>query len=107
MIDGLSVAQEEYDQELAARRHAEAEVSRLKIELSGQAAKLTALSGDEKKHELHQQLTQELSDNLTGLEHDLSKLKVERDMALAEVEELSASKRLVRPVCIGMFVVPI
>lgn len=96
MIDGLSVAQEEYDQELAARRYAEAEVSRLKIELSGQAAKLTALAAEEKKQELHQKLTQELSDNLSGLERDLSKLRVERDMTLAEVEELSASKRLVQ-----------
>jgi hypothetical protein len=31
---------------------------------------------------------------LSGLEHELSKLRVERDMTLAEVEELSASKRL-------------
>jgi regulator of replication initiation timing len=37
-------------------------------------------------------MSRELSDNLSELERDLSKLKVERDMALAEVEELSASK---------------
>ncbi|KAH8119286.1 RhoGAP-domain-containing protein [Phellopilus nigrolimitatus] len=92
MFDGLSVAQTEYSQELEARRNAEEEVSRLKIELSGQAARLTALSSDERKREVQQQLTKELSDNLNGLEQDLSKLRVERDMTLAEVEELSASK---------------
>jgi hypothetical protein len=48
------------------------------------------LSGDSRKQELRQQLSKELYDNLAGLEHDLSRLKVERDMALAEVEELSA-----------------
>lgn len=95
MFDGLSVAQEEYDQECQARRNAESEVSRLKIELSGQAARLTALQGDDRRREVQKQLTQELSKNLTGLEKDLSKLKVERDMTLAEVEELSASKRYV------------
>ncbi|THH10505.1 hypothetical protein EW145_g1289 [Phellinidium pouzarii] len=92
MIDGLSVAQNEYDQERAARHKAEAEVSRLKIELSGHAARITALSSDERRHEVQKQLSKEMSDNLTGLEQDLSKLKVERDMTLAEVEELSASK---------------
>ncbi|KAI5121576.1 hypothetical protein M0805_000755 [Coniferiporia weirii] len=92
MFDGLSVAQEEYNQEVAARHNAETEVSRLKIELSGHAARITALSGDDRRHEVQKQLTKELSDNLSGLEQDLSKLKVERDMTLAEVEELSASK---------------
>ena len=92
MLDGLSMAHDEYKQELAARRIAEEEVSRLKIELSGQAARITALSSDERRREVQKQLTKEMSDNLTGLEQDLSKLKVERDMTLAEVEELSASK---------------
>lgn len=38
-------------------------------------------------------MTKELHDQLSGLEQDLSKLKVDRDMALAEVEEISATKR--------------
>ena len=92
MFDGLSVAHDEYNLELTARRNAEAEVSRLKIELSGQAARLTALTSDDRRREVHKQLAREISDSLTGLERDLSKLKVERDMTLAEVEELSATK---------------
>jgi hypothetical protein len=91
-VDGLTVASTEYDQELKARRDAEAEVTRLRVLLSGQAVRLTAISGEVKRQELRQQMSQELNDNLDELEQNLSKLKVERDMALAEVEELSATK---------------
>ncbi|KAG6896429.1 hypothetical protein C0992_008304 [Termitomyces sp. T32_za158] len=91
-IEGLTVAQAEYDRELKARRDAEAEVTRLRVLLSGKVAKLTALSGDNRKEKLRQQLSKELHDSLSGLELDLSNLKVERDMALAEVEELEATK---------------
>ena len=91
----MTVAQTEYDRELKARRDAEAEVTRLRVLLSGQAARLTVLSEDHRRQELRQQLSKELNDNLSGLEHDLSRLKVERDVTLAEVEELSANKRLV------------
>ncbi|KAF8070211.1 signal transducer [Lyophyllum atratum] len=91
-IEGLTVAQTEFDRELKARRDAEAEVTRLRVLLSGQVAKLTALSGDNRKEQLRQQLSKELHENLSGLELDLSNLKVERDMALAEVEELEATR---------------
>jgi hypothetical protein len=91
-IEGLTVAQTEYDRELKARRDAEAEVTRLRVLLSGQAARLTAMSGDSRKQELRQQMSKELNENLSGLEHSLSKLKVQRDMALAEVEELTSKK---------------
>jgi hypothetical protein len=97
-IEGLTVAQAEYDRELKARRDAEAEVTRLRVLISGQAARLTSLSGDAKRQELREQLSKQLHDDLTGLEQDLSKLKVERDVALAEMEELSASKRSAKDV---------
>lgn len=86
----MTVAQAEYDQELKARRDAEAEVTRLRVLLSGQAVRLAALTGDNRKQELREQLSKELHDNLSGLEQDLSRLKVQRDMTLAEFEELSA-----------------
>ncbi|KDQ55860.1 hypothetical protein JAAARDRAFT_133451 [Jaapia argillacea MUCL 33604] len=92
-MDGLTVAHTEYDRECQARRDAEAEVSRLRVLLSGQAARLSAITSESKRQELQQQLSEELSHNLTGLEKDVSKLKVERDLTLAEVEALSASKR--------------
>ncbi|KAF9227151.1 RhoGAP-domain-containing protein [Gyrodon lividus] len=100
-IDGLTVAQKEYDRELVARRNAEAEVIRLRVLLSGQAAKLTALSGENNRREARRQLSEELSTNLTQLERDLSKLKVERDVTLAEVEELCSSKSSSSITCSG------
>ena len=92
-IDGVIVAQAEYDREWKARRDAEAEITRLRVLLSGQAAKLTAMSGEDRRRELRQQMSKELNDNLSGLEHDLSRLKLERDITLAEMEELSSTKR--------------
>ena len=68
-------------------------MTRLRVLLSSQAVRLKAMSGETKKQEAQKQLSQELSDSLSTLERYLSKLKVERDMALAEVEELSASRR--------------
>jgi len=92
-IDGVLVAQAEHDREWKARRDAEAEVTRLRVLLSGQAAKLTAMSGEDRRRELRQQMSKELNDDLSGLEHDLSRLKLERDMTLAEMEELHSANR--------------
>ena len=78
---------------MKARRAAEAEIIRLRVLLNGQAAKISALSGDARRREAREQFSKELSTDLDRLETDLSKLKVERDMTLAEVEELCASKR--------------
>lgn len=91
-MDGISVASSEYDKELKARRAAEAEVTRLKVQLSGQAASLNAMLEEKGRQQLLQKMTKELHDNLAGLEQNVSKLQVERDMTLAEVEELSNSK---------------
>ncbi|OAX41124.1 RhoGAP-domain-containing protein [Rhizopogon vinicolor AM-OR11-026] len=93
-IEGLTVAQKEHDRELVARRNAEAEVTRLRVLLSGQAAKLTALNGEANRSEARRQLSQDLTKKLDQLQHDLSQLKAERDIALAELEELSASKNV-------------
>ncbi|KAL0956018.1 hypothetical protein HGRIS_002192 [Hohenbuehelia grisea] len=93
----IDVAQTEFDREAKAKRDAEAEVARLRVLLSSQVAKFTTLNGDTRRQELRQKMTQELNDNLSGLEQDLSKLKVERDMTLAEVEELSLTKSATKP----------
>jgi hypothetical protein len=94
-MDGLTVAYEEYEAELNARRGVEAEVTRLRILLSGQAARITALSGQSRREELHRQLAFDHRESLSALEMDLAKLKVERDMALLEMEEIASSRRWV------------
>ncbi|KAI6166046.1 RhoGAP-domain-containing protein [Pisolithus thermaeus] len=91
-MHGLTVAQKEYDRELVARRNAEAEIIRLRVLLSGQAAKLTALSSENKRVEGRKKLSEELTKDLIHLGKDFSRLKVERDLALAEMEELYSSK---------------
>jgi cell division protein FtsB len=92
-MDGLTVAQTEYDAELKARREAESEVTRLRVLLSGQAARLSAMSGVTRKQQLQEQMSQQMTNNLSELEREMSKLKVERDMTRAEVETLCSGKR--------------
>lgn len=67
-------------------------MTRLRVLLSGQAVRLTAITGESKRQEAQKQLAREMSDKMSSLERDLSKLKVERDMTMAEVEQLSASR---------------
>lgn len=95
MFDGLSVAQGEYDNEVASRRDAEAEVSRLRLQLSAQSAELAALNAGQRKRELMEKMSKDMTDSLQGLEQDLSKLKAERDLTLAEVEELQSTREYV------------
>ncbi|KAI9458541.1 RhoGAP-domain-containing protein [Russula earlei] len=90
--NGGLVAYDEYAAELRVRREAEAEVTRLRVLLSGQAARITALSGQGRKDELHKQLSHDLKDSLSVLEQDVAKLKVERDVALVEMEEIASSR---------------
>jgi Rho-type GTPase-activating protein 1/2 len=97
MIDGLTVAQTEYDTEMKARRDAEAEVTRLRVLLSGQAARLTAMNGESVRQEERQRMLKELDEKLSGLSRGIAALRVERDMALAEIEELTAVKRHAGP----------
>ncbi|KAH9994024.1 Rho GTPase activation protein [Russula vinacea] len=92
-MDGLAVAHDECEAELRVRRETEAEVTRLRILLSGQAARITALSGQARREELHKQLMHDLREGLNVLEHDVAKLKVDRDVALAEMEEIASSRR--------------
>lgn len=99
----MSASNEEYDRELATRRDFEEEVKRLRVLVADQNTKLAALAADQRRRELLERTSKELSADVQGLEQNVSKLKAERDMILAEVEELSASKRLDDPV----FIVPV
>ncbi|CAE6533287.1 unnamed protein product, partial [Rhizoctonia solani] len=87
-IHGLSVAQSEYDKELAARRESEAEVTRLRVQLQGQAARLTALTADTRIKEVREQQLADANGAMRTLLRDLAKLKTERDMVVAEIDEL-------------------
>ncbi|KAB5590764.1 Rho-type GTPase-activating protein 3 [Ceratobasidium theobromae] len=88
-IDGLSVAQSEYDKELAARRDAEAEVTRLRVQLSGQTARLTALTAQTRIQDLVEQQLAEANATIRTILRDVAKLRTDRDMLTAEIEELA------------------
>lgn len=68
-------------------------MKRLKVQLSGQAARLTELLAEERKRDVAEQLSRDLNENLHGLERHVSKLKAERDLTVAEMEELTSAKR--------------
>ncbi|PFH46386.1 hypothetical protein AMATHDRAFT_7881 [Amanita thiersii Skay4041] len=102
-IEGLTVAQTEYDRELNARRDAEAEITRLRILLSSQAAKLTALSSDSRRQEQRRKVAKEIQDDLLKLEGDLAKLRVERDLIIVEMENLYNAKSSPHSIVIRSF----
>lgn len=92
-MKGFSVAQEEYQKEVAHRKDVEAEVTRLRVQLAGQAARLVALTAQDRTQSQLEKLAVETTSRLQGLERELAKLKVERDMALAEIEEINLIKK--------------
>lgn len=88
--EGLTIAGEEYDKEAAMRRDLESEVIRLRAQVHGQTARLSLISSDERRAENLRRRSQDLASSLTGLEHDISRLRAQRDISFAEVEELAA-----------------
>ena len=92
-MTGFSVAQEEYQKEVAARKDLQAEVTRLRVQLSGQAARLTAMSAEQRTRASMERLALELGTQIVTLEHEIAKLRVDRDLTLAEIEELASTKK--------------
>ena len=87
------MAGEEYDKEVAHRRDLEAEVSRLRAEVHSQTARLSVISGDERRQENMRRRSNDLATSLDGLQKDLSRLRTLRDISLAEVEELRNNRK--------------
>ena len=65
---------------------------RLRAQVHSQTARLSVISGDERRQENMRRRSHDLANSLTGLERDISKLRAQRDMTLAEVEELNARR---------------
>lgn len=89
---GFSSAREEYEQEVQARYDAEAEMLGLKKQLHLQAGKLAELTQEKKQQETLQRRSHLVKHSIEGLERDLAKLTVERDLTVEEVAELVALK---------------
>jgi predicted nucleic acid-binding Zn-ribbon protein len=82
------MAHDEFNKEVSARREAEAKMVELRAQLKEQAAKLGSLDAVQKKEEALSRRSTELKTSLVGMEKELSTLRVRRDIAVAEVEEL-------------------
>lgn len=99
-FEGFSMAREEYDREVQARKAAEYQMILLKEQMKQQAGKLGAigeLQELQKQQEILQIRSNDLRTSVVGIEKQLSQIKAERDVALAEVEELASFPRRVAP----------
>lgn len=94
-FEGFSMAREEYDREVQSRRDAEFEMLQLRDQLKQQAAALGNLDAIHKQQELLQTKTETLRNSYIGMERELSKIKAERDIAVAEIEELASVSKYV------------
>lgn len=87
---GFSMAKQDFHAEVQARHEAELEMAALKRQLVEQASKLTSMATERKQQEHLQNRSKEVRSTLQGMERDLAKLTVERDLTVAEVAELVA-----------------
>ncbi|KAJ1033974.1 hypothetical protein NDA16_000182 [Ustilago loliicola] len=87
---GFSMAKEEFEHEVNARHEAELEMARLRRQLAEQALKLATANSEKRQHEQLERRSQDVKASLKGMERDLAKLTVERDLTVAEVAELVA-----------------
>lgn len=91
----MTITQEEYQKELELRKSLQSDVTRLKVQLSGHHARMAALTADDRTKGMLISLLSDLTTRLHGYERDVARVKVERDMALAEIEELNLIKKYV------------
>ncbi len=92
-MTGFTVAQEEYQKEVAARKDLQAEITRLRVQLSGQTARLTAVSAEARSQAALEKLVLDMNARIAGVAQELAKIRVERDMGLAELDEIAATKK--------------
>ncbi|KAF8342190.1 Rho GTPase activation protein [Cantharellus anzutake] len=92
-LTGFTVAQEEYQKEVAARKDLQAEVSRLQVQLSGQAARLTAMSAETRTQSMLERVVMDLNNQVATIAQEVAKIRVERDMGLAELDEIAATRK--------------
>ena len=87
---GFTMAKEEFEHEVNARHEAEMEMARLRRQLAEQALKLAAANSEKRQQEQLERRSHDVKASLKGMERDLAKLTVERDLTVAEVAELVA-----------------
>jgi hypothetical protein len=79
-----------YERESVLRSPAEDEMAALKTRLYEQAKKLVDLNAAQREERDFEKRSSELRSSVYGMEQQLSTLQIERDMTVAEIEQLSS-----------------
>ncbi|KAM0756048.1 RhoGAP-domain-containing protein [Meredithblackwellia eburnea MCA 4105] len=88
-FEGFSMAREEYDKEVAARREAETKMDQLRTKFAEQALKLAAVDQEQRNAEALKRQSKELRSSVIGMEKHLSHLRAEVELSTAQMQELS------------------
>ncbi|BGP26361.1 Rho-type gtpase-activating protein [Rhodotorula toruloides] len=88
-FEGFSLAREEYDKEVAARREAEAQMELLRTKFIEQARRLAQVDQEQKTAESLKRQSKDLRNSVIGMEKHLSQLKAEVALSTAQVAELT------------------
>ncbi|GAA5913420.1 hypothetical protein JCM6882_001956 [Rhodosporidiobolus microsporus] len=89
-FEGFSMAREEYDKEVAARRDAERQMDALRAKFLEQAKRLAQVDQEQRSAEQLKRQSKDLRNSLVGMEKHLSMLKTEVALSTAQIAELSA-----------------
>ncbi|GAA6046909.1 hypothetical protein JCM3770_003424 [Rhodotorula araucariae] len=89
-FEGFSMAREEYDKEVAARREAEHQMQILRTKFIEQARRLAQVDQEQKTAETLKRQSNDLRNSVVGMEQHLSQLKAEVALSTAQVAELAA-----------------
>ncbi|GAA5951286.1 hypothetical protein JCM21900_003827 [Sporobolomyces salmonicolor] len=89
-FEGFSMAREEYDKEVAARREAEQKMEILRAKFLEQAKRLAQVDQEQQAAETLKRQSKDLRTSVVGMEKHLSQLKAEVALSTAQIAELAA-----------------
>ncbi|GAA6031517.1 hypothetical protein JCM8097_006495 [Rhodosporidiobolus ruineniae] len=89
-FEGFSMAREEYDKEVAARRDAERKMEALRDKFLEQAKRLAQVDQEQRQAEQLKRQSKDLRNSVVGMEKHLSQLKTEVALSTAQIAELAA-----------------
>ncbi|GAA5906334.1 hypothetical protein JCM5296_003173 [Sporobolomyces johnsonii] len=89
-FEGFSMAREEYDKEVAARREAEQKMEVLRAKFLEQAKRLAQVDQEQEAAETLKRQSKDLRTSVVGMEKHLSQLKAEVALSTAQIAELAA-----------------
>ncbi|GAA5988140.1 hypothetical protein JCM11641_003608 [Rhodosporidiobolus odoratus] len=88
-FEGFSMAREEYDKEVAARRDTERQMEQLRSKFIEQARRLAQVDQEQRTAENLKRQSKDLRNSVVGMEKHLSQLKAEVALSTAQIAELA------------------